>query len=162
MSDARRATPRDAEELVRLRRIMLDSLRPSDDHAGWRPLSVRRLRAALADPDGDLMATVVDDPALPGRLAACATGKIEHRLGSPENPNGRIGYVFNVCTDPSQRRRGHSRSCMETLLDGYRERGIRKIDLTSSPEAEQLYASLGFRRIPEPAMRLLLPEGGGA
>ncbi|MFM9369729.1 GNAT family N-acetyltransferase [Streptomyces sp. Da 82-17] len=159
MSLVRRATPEDAEELIRLRKIMLDSLKPSDD-VGWQAATVRRLRTELARPDGDLAATVVDDPTTPGRLAACATGKIEYRLGSPDNPDGAIGYVFNVCTDPARRREGHSRACMRALLDWYRTRGIRKIDLTSSPEAESLYTSLGFHHMPEPAMRLLLPGTG--
>ncbi|MDI3408247.1 GNAT family N-acetyltransferase [Streptomyces cavernicola] len=159
MSPVRRATPEDAEELIRLRKIMLDSLRPSDD-IGWQAGTARHLRTELARPDGDLMATVVDDPTAPGRLAACATGKIEHRLGSPDNPDGAIGYVFNVCTDPTRRRRGHSRACMRALLDWYAERGIRKVDLTASPEAESLYTSLGFHHMREPAMRLLLPGDG--
>ncbi|MFC7308583.1 GNAT family N-acetyltransferase [Streptomyces monticola] len=155
MTPARRATPEDAEELVRLRKIMLDSLQPSDDIA-WQPLSVRRLREVLADPDGGLMATVVDDPTVPGRLAACATGAVEYRLGSPGNPEGRGGHVFNVCTDPDMRRRGYSRACMEALLGWFKERGVRKLDLHASAEGEPLYASLGFTRTPQPAMRLRL------
>lgn len=163
MTAARRARAEDAEELVRLREIMLNSLsRPDDEDTRWRPLSVRRLRTALAERDGDLMATVVDDPAVPHRLAACATGTVEHRLGSPANPTGTVGYVFNVCTDPSLRRRGYARACLAALLDRYRERGVHRIDLTASPEAEPLYAALGFARLPQPMMRLLLPEDGTA
>lgn len=157
---ARRARPEDAEELVRLRKIMLDSLGRPDGDAYWQSLTVRRLRTALADPAGDLMVTVVDVPTVPGRLAACATGTIEHRLGSPDNPDGRTGYVFNVCTDPPLRRRGYSRACMDTLLAWYRERDIHRIDLTASPEAEPLYASLGFGRTAEPMLRLTLPVDG--
>jgi ribosomal protein S18 acetylase RimI-like enzyme len=60
-SPARRATPEDAEELVRLRKIMLDSMTPSDD-TGWQPGAVEMLRERLADPDGDFAAFVVDRP----------------------------------------------------------------------------------------------------
>ncbi len=155
MSLARRATPADAEELVRLRKGMLDACKGANPDVSWQPTAVEALRERLADPDGDLAAFVVDRPGGQG-LAGCAVGTIEHRLGSPGNPEGTSGYVFSVATDPDQRRRGHSRACMETLLDWYRERGVVRIDLSASAEAERLYASLGFARSPDPAMRLSL------
>lgn len=45
---------------------------------------------------------------------------------------------------------------MEALLDWFRERGVRRVDLRASEEGEPLYASLGFVRTPDPAMRLTL------
>ncbi|MEV6398382.1 GNAT family N-acetyltransferase [Streptomyces sp. NPDC051907] len=153
MTDARRATAEDAEELVRLRQVMLDShLGPNPD-VGWQREAVAVLRARLADPAGDLTAFVVDRP---GGLAACAVGTIEYRLGSPGNPNGTTGYVFSVATDPDMRRRGLSRACMEAVLEWFHERGVRRIDLRASAEGEPLYASLGFVLTPDPAMRLVL------
>jgi GNAT superfamily N-acetyltransferase len=168
MSPARRATPEDAEELIRLRKVMFDSLansptRPRADFSdegdsGWESATLAILRDRLADMDGDFAAFVVDCPEMDGRgtggLAACAVGTVEHRLGSPLNPTGVSGHVFNVATDPGQRRRGHSRTCMEALLDWYRTRGVRKIDLHASSAGEPLYTSLGFARTPDPSMRL--------
>ncbi|MFI9587472.1 GNAT family N-acetyltransferase [Streptomyces sp. NPDC052236] len=155
MSLARRATPADAEELVRLRKVMLDACKGPDPDVSWQPTTVEILRKRLADPDGDLAAFVVDRPG-GGGPGACAVGTIEHRLGSPGNPTGTSGYVFSVATHPDQRRLGHSRACMEALLDWFRERGVVRIDLSASADAEQLYASLGFARSPDPAMRLTL------
>ncbi|MGW8951483.1 GNAT family N-acetyltransferase [Streptomyces sp. NPDC055709] len=154
MSRARRARPDDAEELVRLRTVMHESLsgHPASE-TGWRPAAAETLRRRLGDPGGDLAAFVVERP---GGLAACAVGTIEHRLGGPGNPTGTTGYVFSVATDPDRRRRGHSRACMEALLDWFRERGVRRVDLRASEEGEPLYASLGFVRTPDPAMRLTL------
>ncbi|MFE2940431.1 GNAT family N-acetyltransferase [Streptomyces sp. NPDC059255] len=175
MSLARRATPADAGELVRLRTIMLDSVHGPDQDTAWQSPAAETLRTRLADPGGDLAAFVVDRPGdgpvravgadgaghLGGTgLAACAVGAIEQRLGSPGNPLGLVGHVFSVATDPDLRRRGYSRACMEALLDWYRSRGVRKIDLHASEEGEPLYASLGFVRNPAPAMRLR-PHGGG-
>src|SRR4051794_19114895 len=88
---ARVAAPADAEELVRLRAIMLDSLNPGHGDDSWQPASVAILRGALADPGGDMTAFVVDAPSGPGVLAACAVGTIEHRLGSPGNGSGLSG-----------------------------------------------------------------------
>lgn len=154
MSLARRATPEDAEELVRLRKVMQDSyLGRENPDISWQPAAVATLRTRLAAADTDLTAFVVDRA---GGLAACAVGTIEYRLGGPDNPHGTTGYVFSVATDPDLRRRGHSRACMEGLLGWFRERGVPKIDLRASPEGEGLYASLGFVRTPDPAMRLTL------
>ncbi len=166
MIPVRRATPEDAEEVVRLRMIMLNSLAPVDD-TGWQPYAVETLRRRLADPDGDLAVFVVDRPTGAdgratgdgggfgaGALAACATGTVEHRLPGPDSPLGLVGHVFNVVTDPDLRRRGYSRACMTALLAWYRERGVRKIDLNASVAGEPLYASLGFTRNAAPTMRL--------
>jgi GNAT superfamily N-acetyltransferase len=102
-----------------------------------------------------LAAFVVDRPDGTG-LASCAVGTIEHRLGAPGDPEGRTGYVFSVATDPDMRRRGFSRECMTALLEWFRSQGVRKVDLRATAEAEPLYRSLGFARVPDPAMRLLL------
>ncbi|MEU2492728.1 GNAT family N-acetyltransferase [Streptomyces sp. NPDC007883] len=154
MSLARPALPDDAEELVRLRAVMLASTaRQGPSETVWQAAAVETLRRRLADSEGDMAAFVVERP---GGLAACAVGTIEHRIGGPADPTGRTGYVFSVATDPDLRRRGHSRACVEGLLGWFRARGVRRIDLRASAEAEPLYASLGFVRTPDPAMRLTL------
>ncbi|MCA1220504.1 GNAT family N-acetyltransferase [Streptomyces sp. 8L] len=152
----RAAGPDDAEELVRLRAIMLDSLNPGQNDSSWQPASVAILRRELAGPGGDLAAFVVDVPGRPGVLAACVVGTVNQGLGSPGNESGLGGHVFSVATDPAMRRRGYSRACMEALLDWYRGRGVRKVDLHASDEGAPLYASLGFVPNRAAAMRLLL------
>ena len=149
--NARPAKPDDADELVRLRAVMLRSLPAGSWDDDW----VEPARAALADrlAAGTMAAFVVDRPDSPG-LASCALGVIEERLGSPGNPLGRGGYVFSVATDPDMRRRGFSRACMSALLSWFRDRGVGRVDLRASAEGEPLYRSLGFARTPDPAMRL--------
>lgn len=157
MSGARRATAADAGELVRLRAVLLGSMAGHDpDDDGWREAVARTLRERLDEPDPTMAAFVVEAPDRPGRLAACATGTVERRLGGPGDPDGLIGYLFNVATHPGYRRRGYSRACVTALLDWYRERGVGVVDLRAAREAEPLYASLGFLRTSDPAMRLRL------
>jgi hypothetical protein len=48
---------------------------------------------------------------------------------------------------------------MESLLQWFRSRGVGPVDLRASAEGEPLYADLGFRRTPDPAMRLRVPHG---
>jgi GNAT superfamily N-acetyltransferase len=161
MGDVRRATAADAAELVRLRGVMLGATAgPEPPGDGWRRAALETLRSRLAGPDPMLAAFVVDRPERPGALAACAVGTVEYRLGKPDNPTGQVGYVFNVATDPDRRRRGYSRGCVTALVDWFRHRGIRTVDLRASPEAEPLYRSLGFVRTGDPAMRLRLPAPG--
>ena len=152
---SRRATPADADELIRLRAIMLRTFKTDDWNDDWcapaREILHRRMGAA----EPTLAAFVVDDPDGPG-LAAGAIGTVEERLGGPGNPAGRVGYVFSVSTDPAMRRRGYSRHCMEGLLQWFRDQGVRVVDLKASPDGESLYTSLGFVRITDPAMRLRL------
>ena len=103
---------------------------------------------------GGLLLVVAEHDA-PG-LAACALGQIDERLPGPGDPTGRRGYIYNVATLASHRRRGYSRACMTALIDWYAHRGIRAVDLRASRDGEPLYTSLGFRRTPDPAMRLIV------
>ncbi|MEU4622272.1 GNAT family N-acetyltransferase [Actinoplanes sp. NPDC023801] len=151
----RQAVVADADELVRLRAIMLGHFSTANWNDDWREPARASLARRLADPRPTLAAFVAEHPDGPG-LVSCAVGLIEERLGNPFNPDGRVGYVFNVSTDPAMRRRGYSRACMEALLQWFRDQGVRAADLTASPDGEPLYASLGFTRKSDPAMRLRL------
>ncbi|ANB06212.1 acetyltransferase [Streptomyces ambofaciens] len=155
MSLVRRAVAADAAEVLRLRQVMLDAVGrpPSTD---WHADSLPTLRARLADPDGEFAAFVVDHPERPDALAALVAGTVEYRIGRAGNPRGLTGYVFSVATDPGARRRGYARACMEELLEWFRERGAGHVMLNASPEAEPLYASMGFTRDTDPSMRLHL------
>jgi GNAT superfamily N-acetyltransferase len=157
MSLVRRATPEDAAELLRLRQVMIDSMPGSDPGTDWHAESLPTLRDRLTS-DADFGAFVVDQPERPGTLAALVVGTVDYRIGKAGNPRGTVGYVFSVATDPDARRRGYARACMEELLAWFRERGALRVQLTASPEAEPLYASLGFlpKPRPDPLMELEL------
>ncbi|WFE41487.1 GNAT family N-acetyltransferase [Micromonospora sp. WMMD998] len=166
MGEARRATSADAEELVRLRGLMLAAMSDAPTAPGrWQDVARDNLRAWLAEPDPWLAAFVVDAPegSAPegSALAACAVGTVERRLGGPDDPTGLVGYVFNVSTDPGYRRRGHSRACVTALLAWFRRRGVHRVDLRATAAGRPLYRALGFRETVEPAMRLILPAEAG-
>ncbi|MBT2401131.1 GNAT family N-acetyltransferase [Streptomyces sp. ISL-100] len=156
MSLVRRANAADAAEVIRLRQVMIDSVFAADTSSDWHAESLPTLRKKLADQEGDFAAFAIEHPARPDALAALAVGTVDYRIGRSGNPYGAIGYVFSVATDPDQRRRGHARACMDALLDWFRERGAVSVHLTASPDAEPLYASLGFVRKPDPLMQLNL------
>ncbi len=155
MTEARFATPADAAEIVRLRALMLSSMDGAAvPHGPWEDTVAEDVIERLQDDEPTLGVVVVDQSDHAGRLAACAVGTIEYRFGSPANPSGAVGYVFNVSTDPDYRRRGYSRACMEMLLAWFVEHGVTRIDLKASADGEPLYRSLGFHTTHDPAMRL--------
>ncbi|WNM34880.1 GNAT family N-acetyltransferase [Streptomyces sp. Li-HN-5-11] len=156
MSLVRRAEPGDAEEVLRLRQVMIDSMVAADRSTDWHTESLPTLREKLAEPDGAFVAFVVDHPEQPGALAALVAGTLDYRIGRAGNPLGTVGYVFSVATDPGTRRRGYARACMDSLLEWFRERGADRVQLTTSAQAASLYASLGFRPKPDPLLELWL------
>jgi ribosomal protein S18 acetylase RimI-like enzyme len=157
MIEVRRATGDDADELMRLRGVMMSGMPgATPPEAGpWLRAGADVLRRQLTDPAERLAAFVVDRPE--GGLAACVVGAIDERLPAPRGPNPFKGYVYNVATDPAYRRRGYSRACMRALLDWYAARDVPVVDLRASPDGEPLYASLGFARTKDPAMRRFTP-----
>ncbi|MFF0742521.1 GNAT family N-acetyltransferase [Streptomyces sp. NPDC004111] len=150
----RRAHADDAAEVLRLRQMMLESMGRGPTAADWQNASLPELRKRLADQDGDFAVFVAEHPSLAGRLGTMAAGTVDYRIGNPVSPLGNRGHVFGVVTAPDARRAGGARACTEALLDWFRERGVRQVDLGASAEAEPLYTSLGFTRRPDPAMRL--------
>ncbi|MFF4159772.1 GNAT family N-acetyltransferase [Streptomyces sp. NPDC001678] len=151
----RMARPEDAAEIVRLRRVMFAAMNGHDSPGPWEAAAEETARRQLAETETGrpgLVGFVVDgEPALGGtgpgevpRLAACAVGRIEERLPAPGHPTGLFGFVFNVCTDVPYRGRGFARATTEALLDWLAERGVTRVDLHATDDAERLYRGLGF------------------
>jgi ribosomal protein S18 acetylase RimI-like enzyme len=144
------AVPEDAPEIVRLRRLMFLGMDGRDEPGPWErdaELMARRLlrREEGAEGGGGMGAFVVDgDEPGPPHLAACAVGTAEERLPAPKHPAGRFGFIFNVCTDERYRGRGCARATTEALLEWFGARGVTRVDLHASPDAERLYRSMGF------------------
>ena len=154
MIDVRRAGPADADGLMELRGVMLGGIGGGPPVSGdWQRAGAAMLRERLVREERRLAAFVVERDGEPG-LAACVVGQVDQRLPGPGDPTGLRGYVYNVATDPAYRRRGFSRACMTALLEWFDGLGVTVVDLRASASGEPLYASLGFTRTPDPAMRL--------
>jgi GNAT superfamily N-acetyltransferase len=160
MENARHAELGDIEEIVRLREILLASWFDTSDGV-WRAATAEVLRRRLDEDKPTMAVTVVEAPDGSG-LASCATGIIEERLPFPVNPSGRVGWMFNVVTDPQWRGRGYSRLCTTALLEWFEHQSVPQAELLATDEGEGLYRKLGFTRTGEPAMRLRLSRQGGA
>ncbi|MDQ1713891.1 MAG: hypothetical protein QOE45_3341 [Frankiaceae bacterium] len=136
----RRATPDDAPELVRLRRVMFDAMGVDHSDPAWAVACERVLRDRL--PSGDMAAFVVDGQS--GGLAACGVGMVEQRLPGPKNPTGRHGYVQSMATDPAARRQGYAREVFGALMAWFEENGVTSVDLHATTFGEGLYRDFGF------------------
>jgi len=85
-------------------------------------------------------------------LAACGYATISQMVPGPHLPDGQLGYVSSVFTEPAYRRRGYSRAIMNGLLTWFRGRDVSRADLHASADAEPLYRALGFTDHPDPAL----------
>lgn len=152
MPPVRLAAEDDVTELVRLRAAFCEALggdffNPSPASAAWRDNCAAVLNQHAAA--GTMRILVVDGDR---GIAACGYGTITQLIPGPHLPDGRLGYVSSVFTEPPYRRRGHSRAILQGLLSWFRERGVARVDLHASAASEPLYRSLGFADHPDPAL----------
>jgi GNAT superfamily N-acetyltransferase len=70
----------------------------------------------------------------------------------PRYPCGRIGYVYNVYTEPSHRGRGLARRIMNTIHSFCAATGISSAALNASRLGLPLYESMGYRVTESPMM----------
>jgi GNAT superfamily N-acetyltransferase len=140
--DVRQANVEDISELVRLREVL--AARMAADRAigeGWQEAYARSLKERLGG--SDLAIFVIDRPDGEG-LAACVIGFIDEHFPGPTVPDGRFGYIQGMATDPAFRRRGYAKAVMGALLDWYRAKGVRRIDLHATSDGEPIYRGFGF------------------
>jgi ribosomal protein S18 acetylase RimI-like enzyme len=152
VSPVRPAAENDIAELVRLRALLSEALGsdffnpPSSDNS-WRDTCTAVLKKQLQTDTTRILVVDGDDS-----IAACGYGTIEQWIPGPHVPNGKIGHVIGVVTDPAYRRRGYSRAITQGLLDWFRGRDVALVHLHASVDSEPLYRSLGFTDNPDPSL----------
>jgi GNAT superfamily N-acetyltransferase len=148
----RQATVADVPDLVRLRRMMFESMGCDE--------------AALLDA-ADAAAAAYFGQAIPagsfrGWVAVASTGAVvssggvvidQHPPG-PSNLSGQIGYIMNLVTIPRYRRRGIARRIMRAMLKWLVEQGIKQGALHATGVGRPLYRELGFVDSNEMQVRL--------
>lgn len=148
----RRATPLDLEIIAAHRRKMFEDM----GHAGSatlkaaEPLYTQWLKERLEN--GRYL----------GWLAATPDGVIVAGAGLwlLDWPAGILGiepyrgYILNVYTEPTHRKRGLARSLVEAIMDHCRSQGMDVVGLHASEEGRSIYGSLGFK--PTNEMRITL------
>jgi ribosomal protein S18 acetylase RimI-like enzyme len=150
----RRATPADAVEITRLRRLMFVSMGVDGDAVDWEPACIEFFERHLGG--ADVVAMVVDAPDGSG-LAASGVIELSRQIPSPRAPRGTSAYISTISTDTRWRRRGMAAAVMDALIDVARAAGTDNVELHATHEGRPLYERLGFVERPDnPALRLSL------
>ncbi len=73
--------------------------------------------------------------------------------GNFKNPSGRVGYILNMYTIPSHRRKGISNTLLNLLIDSARQKGVYCFELHATKDGEPVYQNNGFELHTEPTYR---------
>ena len=86
-------------------------------------------------------------------IAGIGGMKVLDYPGNFKNLAGRKGYVMNMYTLPSFRRKGICGALLHKLMDTAREMGIHSFELHATKEGEPVYIKNGFEKHDEPTYR---------
>ena len=154
----RLVTVDDVAELVRLRRLMFDSMGIDTTDTRWE--DVARSTIAKEILEGRMIAAVVSNPETDRELIASGIVQFEARLPSPENAAAKKAHLSSMSTDPHWRKRGYANDVLELLISECRNRGVGVVSLYATADGRPLYERAGFReRGPGslPELQLILP-----
>lgn len=70
--------------------------------------------------------------------------------------NGKTGYILNMYTIPSHRKKGICTKIFSYLLQEAKNVGIGKIELHATPEGEKIYRNFGFTNPHDLALDLFI------
>lgn len=73
--------------------------------------------------------------------------------GNFKNPSGKWGYIMNMYTIPSYRRKGICKTILELLVSEGKKQGITAFELHATKDGEQVYKHNGFDIYNEPTYR---------
>ncbi|MHA2407281.1 MAG: GNAT family N-acetyltransferase [Candidatus Ranarchaeia archaeon] len=139
----RQATLEDVKDLVRLRRLMFEDMGIQDsklldelDH---------RVTKYLEDaiPNQHFYGWIAETP--DGDAVGSGGVVIDHHPPQPSNLSGKSGYIMNISTDRSYRRKGIARLMMKVILKWLKQKQITKATLVTTPIARPLYEEFGFQ-----------------
>ena len=88
-----------------------------------------------------------------GEMAGIGGMVIREQPGSFKNPTGKVGYLMNMYTFPSFRKRGICSEILKLLLAEAANMGIKAFELHASKDGESVYKQHGFEMHSEPTYR---------
>lgn len=74
----------------------------------------------------------------------CGCLCLYEEMPSPDNPNGRCGYLMNIYTRKQWRHQGAGEYMIESLIQEARKKHVDKLYLEASKMALPLYQKIGF------------------
>jgi len=144
----RPATIADTDVLVHQRIAMFEEMDVPLDVDGLSSAFRAWLQAQM--PAGVYRAWLVE--AGDGRIVAGGGMTILPWPPGPRSIHDRLAFVYNVYTEPDQRRQGLGRLVMETIHGCCRDEGIALVALNASKDGLPMYEALGYAVSPSPMM----------
>lgn len=138
----RRATLADIPDLVRLRRLMFESMGHDDPKGLEAADEAARAYFCESIPAGEFYGWLAFTPQ--GEAVSTGGVVIDRHPPGPNNLSGQVGYIMNISTAPDYRRRGLARRILETMLAWLQEQGVQRITLHASDMGKSLCQRLGF------------------
>lgn len=136
------ATAKNISQLIRLRRIMFESMGITDKQKLDLSDSVCK----------EYLKKAIKQKKFIGWLATSNTQTVasggvimDQHAPSPGNLSGKIGYILNIVTLPKFRRQGIARKMMNTILEWLKKQGITRSELHATDMGLPLYQQLGFK-----------------
>lgn len=80
-------------------------------------------------------------------IIGCGGICLHNEMPSPDNPNGRCGYLMNIYVRPAYRGKGFANRIVRWLIGVALGQQTTKIYLETSEAGRPLYRSLGFREM---------------
>lgn len=155
--EIRKALPRDADDLVRLRTIMLEQVIGG-------PLAeseLRNLRDFFGrwEYDEPLCLVAEED----GEVLGCIAASFYSHFPSPKNPSGMQAEIHNFAVYERHRGKGIGGKLFSRILHECRERDVGRISLYATAIGRPIYESFGFSSevIVCPEMRLYYRDLAG-
>ncbi|MBN2027641.1 MAG: GNAT family N-acetyltransferase [Actinobacteria bacterium] len=148
--EIRKALPRDADDLVRLRAIMLEQViggPPAE--ADLRVLRDFFTRWVYDDP----LCLVAEEG---GEVLGCIAASFYNHFPSPKNPSGMQAEIHNFAVYEHHRGKGIGKTLFVRILRECRDRDVGRISLYATAMGRPIYESFGFSSevIVCPEMRL--------
>ncbi|MEP7196097.1 MAG: GNAT family N-acetyltransferase [Saprospiraceae bacterium] len=88
-----------------------------------------------------------------GTVAGIGSVHIREMPGNFKNPSGKWGYIMNMYTVPSFRRKGICKNILNLLVEEGKKYGITAFELHATKEGENVYTKEGFVYHQEPTLR---------
>ncbi|MEO6997052.1 MAG: GNAT family N-acetyltransferase [Terracoccus sp.] len=147
----RTATVDDGPHLLRLWALLFDEDDSASDEP-WRGHASTWFAQCVADPEKARF-PVVDRG---GQIVATAIGTLELGVPNPQCPGGRTVRLANVITLPEYRGIGYGARLVDDVIKWARSINADRVDLSTTPQGQQIYTRAGFVMTSAPRMKLVL------
>ncbi len=145
------ATADDGAQLLRLWALLFHESDAARD-APWRGHASTWFAQCVADPEKARF-PVVDRG---GQIVATAIGTLELGVPNPQCPGGRTVRLANVITLPEYRGIGYGARLVDDVVEWARSINADRVDLSTTPQGQQIYTRAGFVMTSAPRMKLVL------